>query len=129
MSCGLYCAVANELLCGKPSVWDGIKAARAFYQTQPELAPYLDTFGRIEPDILPALPKSEISSSGYVLHTLEATLWCLERHDSFRACLLEAVNLGRGHRHRRRCGRRAGRAEIWRYPGGLVLCHCPPGRD
>ena len=94
IACGLYCAVANELLCGKPSVWDGIKAARAFYQTQPELAPYLDTFGRIEPDILPALPKSEISSSGYVLHTLEATLWCLERHNSFRSCLLEAVNLG-----------------------------------
>ena len=29
-----------------------------------------------------------------MLHTLEAALWCLERHDSFRACLLEAVNLG-----------------------------------
>ena len=94
MSCGLYCAAVNELLCGKPSVWDGIKAAKEFYRNQTEFVPYLDIFQRIEPDILPALPKSEIKSGGYVVHTLEAALWCLERHDSFRTCLLEAVNLG-----------------------------------
>ena len=94
IACGLYCAAVNELLCGKPSVWDGIKAAKEFYRNQTEFVPYLDIFQRIEPDILPALPKSEIKSGGYVVHTLEAALWCLERHDSFRACLLEAVNLG-----------------------------------
>ncbi len=94
MACGLYCAAVNELLCGKPSVWDGTKAAKELYRNQTEFVPYLDTFQRIEPDILPALPKSEISSGGYVLHTLEAALWCLERQKSFRACLLEAVNLG-----------------------------------
>lgn len=94
MSCGLYCAAANELLCGKTSVWGGIKTAKEFYHDQPKFASHLDTFQRIEPDFLPALPKSEISSGGYVLHTLEAALWCLERHDSFRTCLLEAVNLG-----------------------------------
>ena len=94
IACGLYCAAVNELLCGKPSVWDGIKAAKEFYRNQTEFVPYLDIFQRIETDILPALPKSEINSGGYVLHTLEAALWCLERHDSFRTCLLEAVNLG-----------------------------------
>ena len=94
IACGLYCAAVNELLCGKPSVWDGIKAAKEFYRNQTEFVPYLDIFQRIEPDILPALPRSEIKSGGYVVHTLEAALWCLERHDSFRACLLEAVNLG-----------------------------------
>lgn len=94
MACGLYCAAANELLCGKTGVWDGIEAAKAFYRRQPELAPHLDAFQRIEPDVLPALPKAEVKSGGYVVHTLEAALWCLERRDSFRACLLEAVNLG-----------------------------------
>ena len=94
IACGLYCASVNELLCGKPSVWDGIKAAKEFYRNQTEFVPYLDIFQRIEPDILHALPKSEISSGGYVVHTLEAALWCLERQKSFRACLLEAVNLG-----------------------------------
>lgn len=33
-------------------------------------------------------------SSGYVLHTLEAALWCLLRHDTFAATVLAAVNLG-----------------------------------
>ena len=94
MACGLFCAAANELLCGKPDIWGGIKTAKVFYKNQVELAPSLDIFQRIEPGILPALPKSDISSSGYVVHTLEAALWCLERHGSFRACLLEAVNLG-----------------------------------
>ncbi len=94
ISCGLYCAAANELLCGRTSIWNGIKAAKAFYRSQTALAPYLDIFRRIDPNILPSLHKSEVSSSGYVLHTLEAALWCLERHDSFRGCLLEAVNLG-----------------------------------
>ena len=94
MACGLYCVAVNELLRGKTGVWDGIEAAKDYYRGQPEFASHLDTFQRIEPDVLPALPKSEVKSGGYVVHTLEAALWCLERHDSFRACLLEAVNLG-----------------------------------
>ncbi len=93
-ACGLYCAAVNELLCGQTSVWGGIKAAKEFYRDQPEFAFHRNAFQRIEPDVLPSLPRSEIKSSGYVVHTLEAALWHLERHDSFRGCLLEAVNLG-----------------------------------
>ena len=36
----------------------------------------------------------EIKSSGYVVHTLEAALWCLLRHDTYAATVLAAVNLG-----------------------------------
>lgn len=36
----------------------------------------------------------EIHSSGYVLHTLEAALWCFHRTDSFEAAILKAANLG-----------------------------------
>lgn len=39
-------------------------------------------------------PRDEISSSGYVVHTLEAALWAVSRTDSFREALVEAVNLG-----------------------------------
>ena len=38
--------------------------------------------------------ESEISSSGYVVHTLEAALWCLLKHDTYAATVLAAVNLG-----------------------------------
>ena len=39
-------------------------------------------------------PESSIRSSAYVLHTLEACLWCVMRNNNFRDTLLQAVNLG-----------------------------------
>jgi ADP-ribosyl-[dinitrogen reductase] hydrolase len=39
-------------------------------------------------------PESLINSGGYVLHTLEAALWCLLRYDTYAATVLAAVNLG-----------------------------------
>ncbi|MES2775255.1 MAG: ADP-ribosylglycohydrolase family protein [Bacteroidota bacterium] len=38
--------------------------------------------------------EDEISSSGYVLNTLEASLWCLLTTDSYSEAVLKAVNLG-----------------------------------
>jgi ADP-ribosyl-[dinitrogen reductase] hydrolase len=43
---------------------------------------------------LPTLPEAEIESSGYVVHTLEAALWCLLTQTSYAATVLAAVNLG-----------------------------------
>jgi ADP-ribosyl-[dinitrogen reductase] hydrolase len=47
----------------------------------------------LEPDFA-ALPESDIQSSGYVIHTLEASLWCLLHTASFPDATLRAVNLG-----------------------------------
>lgn len=41
-----------------------------------------------------AKPVEQIKGSGYVVDSLEATLWCYARHDNFRDSVLEAVNLG-----------------------------------
>lgn len=38
--------------------------------------------------------ETEICSSGYVLHSLEAAIWCLLKNDSFEDTVLNAVNLG-----------------------------------
>ena len=35
-----------------------------------------------------------IKSSGYVVDTLEASLWCFLTTDNFKDCILKAVNLG-----------------------------------
>ncbi len=40
------------------------------------------------------VPEQNISSGGYVIHTLEAALWCLENTSSYAECVLAAVNLG-----------------------------------
>ncbi len=41
-----------------------------------------------------AVDESEIKSSGYVVDSLEAAIWCLVTTDSFAECVLKAVNLG-----------------------------------
>ena len=50
------------------------------------------TFERLP--ILKGLTRDEIKSTGYVVDTLEAALWCNLNSSSFRECILLAVNLG-----------------------------------
>lgn len=40
------------------------------------------------------LPREAVISGGYVVSTLEASVWCLARHGTYAAAVLEAVNLG-----------------------------------
>lgn len=40
------------------------------------------------------LPEAEIDSTGYVVHTLEASMWCILNTDCYRDAVLRAVNLG-----------------------------------
>jgi ADP-ribosylglycohydrolase len=51
-------------------------------------------FDRLLKDDIEKLSESEIYSSGYVLHTLEASIWCLLTTDNFKEAVLKAVNLG-----------------------------------
>jgi ADP-ribosylglycohydrolase len=43
---------------------------------------------------LAKLPEEEIDSGGYVVSSLEASIWCLLNTDSFHDAVLKAVNLG-----------------------------------
>lgn len=40
------------------------------------------------------LPMEKIKSSGFVVHSLEAALWCFLTTDNFRDCLIKAISLG-----------------------------------
>ncbi len=96
IACGFYCAIAAEL-CEKRGIEDaiarGAEKARAWYGEKEEYADELRLFERIGTS-LAKLPAHMISSSGYVLDTLEAALWCLLTTDSYASCVLKAVNLG-----------------------------------
>lgn len=97
IACDIYCSIANELLCGRNSPADiqhGISSAKEMCASLPDTAPYLAEFKRVDVDVLQSLPKPEVRGSGYVVHTLEAALWCLLHTDSYRNCVLDAVNLG-----------------------------------
>jgi len=51
-------------------------------------------FERILSGGIHLLPEGDIQSSGYVLHTLEASLWCILVTTNFEHAVLKAVNLG-----------------------------------
>ena len=40
------------------------------------------------------LDEEQIKSSGYVVHTLEAAIWCFLNTENYKDCVLKAVNLG-----------------------------------
>ena len=54
----------------------------------------ISLFDRLLNGSIYKLPEEEIHSSGYVLHTLEASIWCLLTTNSYQTATLKAVNLG-----------------------------------
>ncbi|MFJ7471235.1 ADP-ribosylglycohydrolase family protein [Peribacillus frigoritolerans] len=54
----------------------------------------LQAYSRIFEEDFFSLPQEEILSDGYVVHTLEAAIWCLGNSGSFSEAVLKAVNLG-----------------------------------
>lgn len=51
-------------------------------------------FNRLLKGNICELPEHKIESSGYVIHTLEASIWCILRTSSYKDAVLLAVNLG-----------------------------------
>ena len=51
-------------------------------------------FDRLLKQNIHELTEDNIFSSGYVLHTLEASIWCLLTTDNYKDAVLKAVNLG-----------------------------------
>jgi ADP-ribosyl-[dinitrogen reductase] hydrolase len=98
LGCFLYLLLARGLVAGL--------APKAAYEQMRALAtPWLQGgsipavvegkyYQRVLNGALPEAAESTIKSSGYVVHTLEAALWCLLRHDTYAATVLAAVNLG-----------------------------------
>ena len=106
LACFIYLEIARQLILGLPK-------AEAYSTAVQQVNEYLTSssvvseaeimcFHRVlritrapyESQVLVNCRESEISSSGYVVHTLEAALWCLLKHDTYAATVLAAVNLG-----------------------------------
>lgn len=92
IGCLIYAFVLMNLLKdkGKGGIEDGLKKAKRYLHTCAEFAPY----ERILGSDFATLPCDEIQSSGYVVDTLEAALWCVLTTENYRDCVLKAVNLG-----------------------------------
>lgn len=105
MACGIYSFVLWELLKSpsKAAVVRGLSKAKRFYHEWDEIKSYYKMlFRRIgltelhfeDPDTFERAKRDEIKSSGYVVDTIEAAIWCLMNTHSYKECVLTAVNLG-----------------------------------
>ncbi|MHC1770500.1 MAG: ADP-ribosylglycohydrolase family protein [Flexilinea sp.] len=94
IACGIYTAVACELISGSHDISIPIKRAFDWYSGHPEFAAELEIFNNLSKSKFKKTPVDQISSSGYVVDTLEASVWCLMNTGSYKECVLKAVNLG-----------------------------------
>jgi len=103
MACGIYILIAFEFLKNQESsnklhllniVNNGIKLAKDYYTINEDFASEITYFDRIFSFNIGNLERDEIKSSGYVLDSLEASIWCLLNNNSYNETVLEAVNLG-----------------------------------
>lgn len=99
LGCFLYLLVARGLLArlAPADSYEQMRAAaNQWLQAEAQGAVVYEWthYRRVLEGHLPALAEEEIQSTGYVVHTLEAALWCLLRHGTYAATVLAAVNLG-----------------------------------
>lgn len=99
LASGIYYFIMKRMFSGTDSlmrqVQGGINDAREFYRGKREWVRELSHFERLfDISQFAILPEDQIRSSGYVVDTLEAAVWCLLRAGSFEECVLTAVNLG-----------------------------------
>ncbi len=96
VACGIYCLVARQLMAGeRPG--DAINNAWAAAKRHQRNPPYRSALSHFQGVASQALSKKlprDIKGSGYVVESLEASLWCLLTSGSFEESVLKAVNLG-----------------------------------
>ncbi|MBO5313294.1 MAG: ADP-ribosylglycohydrolase family protein [Clostridia bacterium] len=95
IGCGIYSFILWELLScpEKESVYKGLARADEFYKNYGENQAYERLYNVIgNKDIV--VTEDGVRSSGYVVDSLEAAVWCLLTTDSYKECVLKAVNLG-----------------------------------
>jgi ADP-ribosylglycohydrolase len=97
VACFYYLEFARQILQQKDkfSIYKDLqKELPAFLANQSVDEKEITLFDRLLKGDISKCTKDEINSSGYVLSTLEASIWCLLTTGSYEASVLQAVNLG-----------------------------------
>jgi len=96
--CWLHCLVASRLLEGyepAAAVEEAAAEARRLLPTLPgRVAAQAASYSRILDRPLTEFTRDDVRGSGYVVHCLEAALYCLVTTSDYTSCALAAVNLG-----------------------------------
>ena len=96
MACGIYISIAVALLEGadlQTAYLQALQDIQTIYTVR-EFLLEKPHFGRILSGEIAEVPVEEINSGGYVIDTLESSLWCLLNSSSYSEAVLKAINLG-----------------------------------
>lgn len=96
-ACFVYVIFAIELIKGKDKreAFHHIqKLALEFAENQNFNPKEIQLFDKVLRNDISTYSEDEIRGSGYVLHSLEASLWCFLNSESYSEAVLKAVNLG-----------------------------------
>lgn len=97
IACFYYLEFARKLFFGKDKfeTYNDLQTEITNYLTILSINPAeIALFDRLLKNNIHKLSEDEIQSNGYVLHTLEASVWCLLTTDNYKEAVLRAVNLG-----------------------------------
>ena len=97
ISCFYYLEFSREILLGKDKfeIYQKLQTEIPGFLNSLSINPHeISLFDRLLKDDISELAEHKILSSGYVLHSLEASIWCLLTTDNYKDATLKAVNLG-----------------------------------
>ncbi|MDR2775705.1 MAG: ADP-ribosylglycohydrolase family protein [Tannerella sp.] len=98
IACFYYLEYAKQLLKGKNkfAIYTDLQTEITSYLTSRSIPQSeIRLFARLlKENIHETKEEEDIQSTGYVLHTLEASIWCLLTTENYREAVLKAVNLG-----------------------------------
>lgn len=86
---GMYIMEAGRDL--HSAIKAAIEAVERYYAIEEEIPPVLDKDSLMD---YVSLNREDIESTGYVVHSLVASVWCLWNSSSYEEAVLKAVNLG-----------------------------------
>lgn len=97
MACFYYLEFAKKILQGKDKF-------QAYAELQSEMIAYFENreinpleiqkFSRLLTEDISTYNEADIHSRGYVIYTLEASIWCILTTSNYKEAVLKAVNLG-----------------------------------
>lgn len=96
-SCFFYLEVARAVLQGldpQSAYEQAIRVVQDWSKQANLPVSELRLFHRVLEGNIPHLARFQVHSSGYVIHALEASLWCWMTTESYEQAVLTAVNLG-----------------------------------
>lgn len=90
-ACSIYAEIVSNLMNGTEKE-EAVFSVIQKFKDKIESVSMLTDFGRLLD--IEWLERTFVRSSGYVVDTLEAALWCFLTTNNYRNCVLTAVNLG-----------------------------------